>query len=114
MSPLDLVDERAAAVRHARRASGQVAALAPMIAASQPFPEAAQQLLAARGSLESLLVRLVELELHACLPDDDVQAEVDGLIRTALGRNAPARGTFQPRRRMAAPSLVATQGRTPR
>jgi DNA-binding FrmR family transcriptional regulator len=113
MSALDVVDERAAAVRHAQRVSGQVAALAPMIAASQPFPAAAQQLLAARGSLESLLVRLVELELRNCLPDGDVPDEVDGLIRTALGRNAPARGSFQSRR-MAAPSHASTQGRTPR
>lgn len=112
MSALDLVDERAAAVRHARRASGQVAALAPMIAAGQPFPEAAQQLLAARGSLESLLVRLVELELRNCLPNSEVQEAVDGLIRTALGRNAPARGPFQCRRRAAPPSHIAAQGRT--
>lgn len=104
--------ERSAAVRHVQRASGQVAALAPMIAGSQPFPEVAQQLLAARGSLDSLLVRLVELELRNCLPSEEVQEEVDGLIRTALGRSAPARGSFQSGRRAAAPSHAAIEGRT--
>jgi DNA-binding FrmR family transcriptional regulator len=49
---------RGAAVRHAQRASGQVTALAGMIDAGRPFPEIAQQVLASRGSLDSLLVRL--------------------------------------------------------
>ena len=56
--------ERGAAVRHAQRATGQTAALAAMIASGRPFSEVAQQVLAARGSLDSLLVRLVELELR--------------------------------------------------
>jgi DNA-binding FrmR family transcriptional regulator len=84
-------DERAAAVRHAQRAGGQIAALAPMIAARQPFPQVAQQLLAARASLDSLLVRLVELEMRDCVPNREARDEVHGLLRTALGRRAPAR-----------------------
>ena len=107
-------EDRSAAVRHVQRASGQVAALAPMIAAGQPFPQVAQQLLAARGSLDSLLVRLVELELRNCLPSRESQAEVDGLLRTALGRNAPHQGSFAARSRAAAPSHVALEGRTTR
>ncbi len=63
--------ERRAAVRHAQRASGQVAALAPMIAAAQPLAAVARQVLAARGSIDSLLVRLVELDLRDCLPGRD-------------------------------------------
>ena len=106
-------EDRSAAVRHAQRASGQAAALPPMIAAGQPFPEVAQQLLAARGSLDSLLVRLVELELVERLPDHD-RAEVDRLLRTALGRSAPHRVSFGPRSRAAAPSHVELQGRTSR
>jgi DNA-binding FrmR family transcriptional regulator len=84
--------ERSAAVRHAQRANGQVAALASMIAGDQPFPQVAQQLLAARGSLDSLLVRLVELELRDCVPSREARDAVDGLLRTALGRSASARG----------------------
>ena len=38
VSSSDAVDPRAAAVRHAQRASGQVAALAAMIAADRPVP----------------------------------------------------------------------------
>ncbi|NJD29931.1 MAG: metal-sensitive transcriptional regulator [Chloroflexi bacterium] len=91
---------RGAAVRHVQRAGGQVAALGGMIAARRPFAEVAQQLLAARGSLDSLLVRLVEIELDDCLPAAATRGEVDELLRTALGRSAPARATRrQPRAR---------------
>jgi DNA-binding FrmR family transcriptional regulator len=85
--------ERRAAIRHANRAGGQVAALAGMIAAEDRFPEIAQQLLAARGSLDSLLLRLIELELGECLPSQELRGVVDSLLRTALGRAASARGT---------------------
>ncbi|MEW5990415.1 MAG: metal-sensitive transcriptional regulator [Chloroflexota bacterium] len=85
--------DRAAAIRHVQRASGQVAALAGMIAARRPFAEVAQQLLAARGSLDSLLVRLVEIELDDCVPALDTRGEVDELLRTALGRSSPFRTT---------------------
>jgi len=83
--------ERAAAVRHAQRATGQTAALATMIASGRPFTDVAQQVLAARGSLDSLLVRLVELELRDCLPGREVRDEVDELLRTALGRTSSGR-----------------------
>jgi Uncharacterized protein conserved in bacteria len=105
--------ERGAAVRHAQRASGQVAALASMIAGDQPFPQVAQQLLAARGSLDSLLVRLIELELRDCVPSREARDEVDGLLRTALGRSAPARTGIRARHaRMTAPSHVQLEERT--
>lgn len=99
MSSLVAAGERAAAVRHAQRASGQVAALAGMIAAADQFPDIAQQLRAARGSLDSLLVRLVELELSDCLPTREVRDEVDKLLRTALGRAAPGRSATRFQRR---------------
>lgn len=83
--------ERGAAVRHAQRVTGQTAALAAMIVSGRPFTDVAQQVLAARGSLDALLVRLVELELRDCLPGREMRDEVDGLLRTALGRTAPAR-----------------------
>lgn len=93
------VDQRAAAVRHAQRASGQVGALVGMIAGADPYPAVAQQLLAARGSLDSLLVRLVEIELGDCLPSPEVLDEVDGLLRTALGRSTHGRNRGRARRR---------------
>lgn len=95
MTPFDPAGQRAAAARHAQRASGQVGALAGMITGAEPFPNVAQQLLAARGSLDSLLVRLVELELGDCLPSQAVREEVDGLLRTVLGRKAHPRTTFR-------------------
>lgn len=94
---VSIAGERGAAVRHAQRASGQSAALASMIAAGRPFPEIAQQLLAARGSLDSLLVRLIEIELQDCVPTSEKRDEVDDLLRTALGRSAPARRPTRPR-----------------
>jgi DNA-binding FrmR family transcriptional regulator len=93
------LDERAAAVRHAQRASGQIAALAGMIGGADPFPNVAQQLLAARGSLDSLLVRLVKLELGDCLPNQEIRDEVDSLLRTALGRSAAGRNATRTQRR---------------
>ena len=92
-----LSDDRSAAVRHAQRASGQAAGLASMIAGGEPFPKIAQQLLAARGSLDSLLVRLVELELRDCVPNREAREDVDGLLRTALGRSASARSSSRAR-----------------
>lgn len=109
-------DERAAAVRHAQRASGQIAALAGMIAGADPFPNVAQQLLAARGSLDSLLVRLVKLELGDCLPNQEIRDEVDGLLRTALGRSAAVRNATrtQRRHRTAATPIPRLEERTKR
>lgn len=109
MSSLDPGGERGAAVRHAQRASGQVAALAGMVAAGDPFPEISQQLLAARGSLDSLLVRLVELELDDCLPSQEVRDEVDGLLRTALGRATSGRSATRSRRRHLTAPMRAPQ-----
>ena len=103
--------DRGAAVRQAQRASGQVAALARMISAVRPFPEIAQQLLAARGSLDSLLVRLVEIELQDRLPHGVARNEVDDLLRTALGRTAPVRRVSRPRRRDTPPSHAQLEER---
>ncbi|MBA3877217.1 MAG: hypothetical protein C0498_09825 [Anaerolinea sp.] len=109
MSFADRASDRGAVVRHAQRAGGQVGALAGMIAAEEPFPDIAQQLLAARGSLDSLLVRLVELELGDCLPSREVRAEVDGLLRAALGRAASGRGTNRSRHARPAPPVPASR-----
>ncbi len=94
---LEASRDRGAAIRHAQRVSGQVAAPASMIDANRPFPQVAQQLLAARGSLDSLLLRLVELELRGCVPSPEARDEVDGLLRTALGRSAFTRSGIRTR-----------------
>ncbi|MES2210568.1 MAG: metal-sensing transcriptional repressor [Chloroflexota bacterium] len=94
---LEASRDRGAAIRHAQRVGGQVAALASMIDRAEPFPNLAQQILAARGSLDSLLVRLVELELRDCVPSREARDEVDGLLRTALGRSAFTRSGIRTR-----------------
>ena len=82
---------RVAAVRHAQRAAGQAAALASMIAGGRPFGEVALQVLAVRGSIDSLLMRLLELELDACLPATEQRGEIGELVAAALGRRSPVR-----------------------
>jgi DNA-binding FrmR family transcriptional regulator len=107
-----LVDEdRGAAVRHAQRAAGQVAGLASMITEGRPFADVVQQLLAVRGSLDSLLVRLVELQLRDCVPSSELRDEVDGLLRTALGRSAPGRGS--PGSRRSRSTALSSDGHQP-
>ena len=108
-----IATDRSAAVRHVQRASGQVAALAGMITARRPFAEVAQQLLAARGSLDSLLVRLVEIEHDDCVPAADTRGEVDELLRTALGRSAPVRSTRRRQQATAEASRTRIGGTTP-
>lgn len=61
-----------------------------MIAAGQRLPVIAQQLVAARASLDSLLLRLVEIELKDCLPSPaagrpDPTADRLALVVLALG-----------------------------
>ena len=112
MSGMSAAD-RSAAVRHVQRASGQVAALAGMITTRRPFAEVAQQLLAARGSLDSLLVRLVEIELDDCVPAADTRGEVDELLRTALGRGAPIRSARRRQHTTVEPSRIRTGGTSP-
>lgn len=80
------INQRGAALRHAQRVAGQASALPSMIVGAQPFAAVAQQILAARGSLDSLLLRLVELELARCVSDPADRREIDGLLHSALGR----------------------------
>ncbi len=82
--------QRAAAVRHALRVAGQTSALAAMIQGGRPYGDVVQQLLAARGSLDALLVRLLEIELNGNLPRAE-RALVRALVCPALGRRAPSR-----------------------
>lgn len=80
-------DPTPAALLHARRAAGQAGALAAMIEAGRPFADVAQQLLAARGSLDALLERLLERELDRCLPTDELRETVARLIHAAAGQH---------------------------
>lgn len=59
---------RRAAVCHAQRVAGQVNAVASMIASERPFEEVTLQVLAARGSLDSLLMRLLTLSSTPASP----------------------------------------------
>jgi DNA-binding FrmR family transcriptional regulator len=66
--------------------TGQVGALPAMIAAGRPIGDLAQQVVATRASLDSLLIRLIVLELDACPRGEDGRPTVDRLVRLALGQ----------------------------
>ncbi|MDA8202674.1 MAG: metal-sensing transcriptional repressor [Chloroflexi bacterium] len=72
---------------HALRASGQLQAVARMIESGGSFAPISQQLLAVRGSVDSLLHRLIDLELDERLAESEGRADVDLLLRTAFGRS---------------------------
>ena len=76
----------AAAIRHARRLTGQVGALSEMIAAGCPIGDLAQQVVAARASLDAPLIRLIVIEQDACPEGEDGRSTVDRLVRLVLGQ----------------------------
>lgn len=78
--------DRDAAVRHARRVCGQIGSLPAMIAAERPLADLAQQVVAARASLDALLVRLIELEIDRSPEIRPARGEVGRLLRLALGQ----------------------------
>lgn len=77
---------RTAAVHHARRLTGQVAALPAMIAANRSLEDLAQQIVAARGSLDALLLRLILLDLLASTATPQMREDVERCLRLGLGR----------------------------
>lgn len=105
MAIANSVSPRAAAVRHAQRAAGQLSAIASMVATRRSFPDVAQQLLAARGSLDSLLLRIVELELEGYIAASDERVEIERVLQVALGHTR--------QRHRGGPSLRQTAGSRP-
>jgi len=99
MTTAEGTNARAAAIRHARRLSGQVGALPTMIAAERPLADVAQQVVAARGSLDGLLLRLIDLELCGSAQTQLARVDVDRFLRLALG-HGPSRASaaLQPKR----------------
>lgn len=76
------------ALAHALRAAGQAAAVAEILRSDASFEALVQQLLATRGSLDSLLVRLAECELARLDPlAPDTSVRVAHVLRTAFDRS---------------------------
>jgi DNA-binding FrmR family transcriptional regulator len=87
MTPRRSADD-VAAQAHALRAAGQAAAVAQMIRTGSSYDSIVQQLLATRGSLDSLLVRLVERELaNVDSPASGSDPQVVRVLRTAFDRS---------------------------
>lgn len=94
MNAAPISGDRQAAIRHARRVCGQIGSLPAMIAAERPLGDLAQQVVAARASLDALLVRLIDLEVDRSPEIRPARDEVDRLLRLALGqaRHRPVAG----------------------
>jgi DNA-binding FrmR family transcriptional regulator len=86
MSMTAVSKDRAAAVRHARRVFGQIGSLPAMIAAERPLADLAQQVVAARVSLDALLLRLIDLEVDRSPETRPARGEIYRLLRLALGQ----------------------------
>lgn len=92
------VTERAEALARANRAAGQAAAVAEMIRNGQPHCAVVQQVLATQGSLDALLLRLVQQEVdrQAAAPDG-AQPDLRLLLRPILRRGrSPGRAPLDP------------------
>jgi DNA-binding FrmR family transcriptional regulator len=87
MTPRRSADD-VAAQAHALRAAGQAAAVSQMIRRGSDYESIVQQLHATRGSLDSLLVRLVEREMagidHSAAGSENQVARV---LRSAFDRS---------------------------
>lgn len=92
MSRIETPRVRTAAVHHARRLTGQVASLPTMIAANRSLDDVAQQIVAARGSLDALLLRLILLDLLASTATPRARADVERCLRLGLGRRRAESG----------------------
>jgi DNA-binding FrmR family transcriptional regulator len=86
MSTAPVPSDRDAAVRHARRVCGQTGSLPAMIAAERPLADLAQQVVAARASLDALLLRLIDLEVDRSPKTRPARGEFDRILRLALGQ----------------------------
>lgn len=91
MTPRRSADE-VAAQAHALRVAGQAATVSQMIRTGSHYDSIVQQLHATRGSLDSLLVRLVECELagidHSVADSED---QVTRVLRSAFDRSRRTR-----------------------
>ena len=86
------------ALAHANRAAGQAAGVAEMVRTGQPLSAVVQQLLAAQGSLDALLVRLVQQEVDRQVLAENIHPDVRELLGPVLRRSrSPSRRSRAPR-----------------
>ncbi len=102
------------ALAHASRAAGQAAGVAEMVRTGQPLSAIVQQLLAAQGSLDALLVRLVQQEVDRQVLAENIHPDVRELLGPVLRRSrGPSHRTRAPRN-PATPSHFAQSEEAPR
>jgi DNA-binding FrmR family transcriptional regulator len=65
---------------------GQIGSLPAMIAAERPLADLAQQVVAARASLDALILRQIDLEVDRSPETRPARGEIDRLLRLALGQ----------------------------
>lgn len=97
----------ASASAHANRAAGQAAGVAEMVRTGQPLSAVVQQLLAAQGSLDALLLRLVQQEVDRQVLADNIHPDVRQLLGPVLRRSRSPSGRSRPPCRPPAPPPTA-------
>ncbi len=99
----------ASAAAHANRAAGQAAGVAEMVRAGKPLPAIVQQLLAAQGSLDALLLRLVQQEVDRQVLAENIHPDVRQLLGPVLRRGRGPSNRSSTSRTPSAPPTPKTQ-----
>lgn len=98
------------AVAHANRAAGQAAGVAEMVRAGKSLPAIVQQLLAAHGSLDALLLRLVQQEVDRQVLAENIHPDARQLLGPVLRRSrSPSSHSRTPHTLSSPPPTAHTQ-----
>jgi DNA-binding FrmR family transcriptional regulator len=101
----------ASALAHANRAAGQATAVAEMVRTGKPLSAVVQQLLAAQGSLDALLLRLIQEEVDRQVLADALPTDVRRLLGPVLCRSrSPSRRGRPPTRPNTPPHAIQPEG----
>ncbi|MHB8961152.1 MAG: metal-sensing transcriptional repressor, partial [Candidatus Limnocylindrales bacterium] len=99
------------AVAHANRAAGQAAGVAEMVRTGKPMDAIVQQLLAAQGSLDALLLRLVQQEVDRQVGLEALHPDVRRLLGPVLRRSrSPSRRARPTGRPSTPPHAIQPEG----
>ncbi len=79
----------ASALAHANRAAGEATAIAEMVRTGKPLSAVVQRLLATQGSLDALLLRLIQEEVDRQILADALPTDVRRLLGPVSCRVAP-------------------------
>ncbi len=97
----------ASALAHANRAAGEATAVAEMVRTGKPLSAVVQRLLATQGSLDALLLRLIQEEVDRQILADALPTDVRRLLGPVLRRTrSPSRQVRPPTRANTPPHAI--------